>query len=131
MEVQEFFASAEVLASGVSKGHEDLQEKDKGKSVFIENLAGEIEQIESEEEIVKNEKNVAQKVREWMTVLEEERSKGEEGKFARAYKRLVNMGHLAQELTWIMEKSMETGTPAKIEEVRDLMEAKRRKNYHV
>ncbi len=66
-----------------------------------------------------------------MLVLDEERNKGEEGKPARIYKKLINMGHLAEELTWILEKAMETGAQAKTEDVRDRMKAKKRKDDHL
>jgi hypothetical protein len=128
-EIQYFIASTEMLSSGDCKEHKDLQ-KQKGKGLYIENLAEGIRQIETEEKAKKNEQSLKQKVKEWMLVLDEEKRKGKDGKATRVYKRLIDMGHLAEELTWIVEKAMETGTPAMIEDARDTMKAKKRKDHH-
>ncbi len=93
-------------------------------------MAEGIRQIETEEKAKKNEQSLKQKVKEWMLVLDEEKRKGKDGKATRVYKRLIDMGHLAEELTWIVEKAMETGTPARIEDARDTMKAKKRKDHH-
>ena len=59
----------------------NLQEP-KGKEIYIEDLAEEIKQIETEEKIEENEKSLKQKFKEWMMLLYQEKGKDKEGKAA-------------------------------------------------
>ncbi len=65
VEVQDFLSSAQKLSSGDSQEQNDLQ-KQKGKDIYVDNLAKEINQIEIEEKDKINERSLKQKVKEWM-----------------------------------------------------------------
>ncbi len=93
--------------------------------MYVEDLAKEIEQIETEEKIEANEQILQQKVKEWMMELDEEKNKDEEGKAARIYRKLISMGHLAEELTWIVEKAVKTNVQEKIKDAKKSKKTKR------
>jgi len=107
-EIQGFLSSD---TDECSKKQDNLQ-KQKGKTVYVEDLAKEIKQIEVEEKVETDEKNLKQKMQEWMALLAEEKGKGENSKAARIYGKLINMGHLAEELTWILETTVKTNVQA-------------------
>ena len=57
-------------------------------------------------------------------LLDQEKGKDEEGKAARIYRKLIDMGHLAEELTWIVENAVKIDVQAKIKEVKKRKKAK-------
>jgi len=131
----------QVVLSSVSKSasndipecseKQDNLQKQKGKSVYIEDLAKEIEQIEAKEKVKTEEKNLKHKMQEWMALLAEEKGKGEDSKAAKIYGKLINMGHLAEELTWILETAVKTNVQAEFQDVKDSKGTKVKRVDHI
>ncbi len=63
-----------------------------------------------------------------MLVLAQEGDKSEEGKAARVYRKLIDIGHLAEELTWIVEIATKSYVQAIVQNAKDSKEIKRNKS---
>lgn len=78
-----------------------------------------------------DERDLKQKIQEWKTVLAEEKGKDEQGKAARIYGKLINIGHLAEELTSMIDTAVKTNVQAGFEDVKHSKEAKGKKVDHI
>lgn len=94
-------------------------------------MAKEIKQIEAEEKVETDEKNLKHKMQEWMALLAEEKSKGEDSKAVRIYGKLINTSHLAEQLTWILEIAIKTNVQAEFQDVKDSKGTKGKKVDHI